>query len=339
MNQFRLLHFFMPRYRELMEANVPEVVESFLDAGALVVNPLRDAPVEVTGGFRNGDERYDAVTARRPVAEAAIAQVVAATDGLEVRRGVGVVGVLTGEPTAVGVPHVVGVRADTGEEFGADLVVDAAGRRSMLPTWLIDVGARAPVQERADCGFVYFGRHFRSNDGSVPFALGPLLQEYGTLSVLTLPADNGTWGVGVIASAKDAAMRALKDVDVWTSVVESMPLCAHWLDGEPLDRQIIVMAKIEDRHRSFVIDGAPVATGVVALADSWACTNPSVGRGISIGTIHAVALRDVLHDASIDPVALQQQWHDVTMTTVEPWYRGTLAFDEGRLAQIDAQVA
>ena len=85
-NQFRLLHFFMPRYRELMDANVPEVVEAFLDAGALVVNPLRDAPVEVTGGFRNGDGRYDAVTARRPVAEAAIARVVAATDSLEVRR-------------------------------------------------------------------------------------------------------------------------------------------------------------------------------------------------------------------------------------------------------------
>ncbi len=108
-------------------------------------------------------------------------------------------------------------------------------------------------------------------------AFGPLLQEYGTISVLTLPADNGTWGVGIIASAKDKAMRAVKNLDVWTNVVKSLPLCAHWLDGEPLDDQIAVMAKIEDRHRSFVLDGRPVATGVVALADSWACTNP-VGR-------------------------------------------------------------
>ena len=75
---------------------------------------------------------------------------------------------------------------------------------------------------------------------------------------------------------------------------------------------------------------------MVALADSWACTNPSVGRGISIGTMHAVGLRDLLHDMPSDPVALQQQWHDVTMTTVEPWYRATLAFDEARLAEVDA---
>jgi 2-polyprenyl-6-methoxyphenol hydroxylase-like FAD-dependent oxidoreductase len=335
-NQFRLLHFFQPRYRELMDANVPEVVAALLDAGALVVNPFRDAPAEVTGGFREGDDRHDAVTARRPVAEAAIAQVVAANDSVEVRRGVGVVGLLTGEATSAGVPHVVGVRTDAGEELQADLVVDAAGRRSSLPTWLTDIGAQPPAEERADCGFVYFGRHFRSNDGSVPIAFGPLLQEYGTVSVLTLPADNGTWGVGVVASAKDKAMRSLKSLDVWTNVVKSMPLCAHWLDGEPLDDQVAVMAKIEDRHRSFVLDGSPVATGVVALADSWACTNPSVGRGISIGTIHAVGLRDVLHDMPTDPVALQQQWHDATMATAEPWYRGTLAFDEGRLAEIDA---
>jgi hypothetical protein len=170
----------------------------------------------------------------------------------------------------------------------------------------------------------------------VPIAFGPLLQDYGTVSVLTLPADNGTWGVGIIASAKDKAMRALKDLAVWTNVVKSLPLCAHWLDGDPLDDHIAVMAKIEDRHRSFVLDGRPVATGVVALADSWACTNPSVGRGISIGTMHAVGLRDLLHDMPHDPVELQQKWHGVTLATAEPWYRSTLAFDEGRLAEVDA---
>jgi hypothetical protein len=220
----------------------------------------------------------------------------------------------------------------------ADIVIDAAGRRSMLPAWLGDIGARLPREEKEDCGFVYYGRHFRSSDGSVPFALGPLLIAYGTLSILTLPADNGTWGVGVITSAKDSALRGLKEVDTWERVVKGHPLQAHWVDGEPLEDSVAIMAKIEDRHRTFVLDGMPVATGVLALADSWACTNPSVGRGISIGTIHAVALRDLLQGPPADPVALALAWHDVTMARVEAWYRGTLAFDAGRLDQIHAEL-
>ena len=98
------------------------------------------------------------------------------------------------------------------------------------------------------------------------------------------------------------------------------------------------MAKLQDRHRRFVVDGAPVATGVLALGDSWACTNPSLGRGITIGILHAVALRDLLRtDAVDDPVKLALAWDDATEATVDALVRGTLAFDRHRLAEIDAQ--
>jgi 2-polyprenyl-6-methoxyphenol hydroxylase-like FAD-dependent oxidoreductase len=337
-NQFRMLHYLQPRFRALADAHLPDVTRALADEGALRYNPFRTAPAEVTGGFRERDAQFDALTARRPVAEAAVARVVEATDHVTVRRGVAVAGLVT-DGGHDGIPHVVGVRTDGGEELRADLVVDAAGRRSVLPAWLRDAGAREPQEEHEDCGFIYWGRHFRSNDGSTPPSLGPLLMGFGTISTLTLPADNGTWGLGLVTSSKDTALRALKDVDTWTRVVKALPLVAHWLDGEPLDDGVAVMAKIEDRHRTFVIDGAPVATGVLAVGDSWACTNPSVGRGISIGMIHAVALRDMLHDADLgDAVGVARRWHDVTRQTVEPWYRGTLAFDRGRLDEIHAAI-
>ena len=50
---------------------------------------------------------------------------------------------------------------------------------------------RKGEEELEDVGFVYYGRHFRSADGTTPPIIGPLLQAYGTVSVLTLPADNG----------------------------------------------------------------------------------------------------------------------------------------------------
>jgi 2-polyprenyl-6-methoxyphenol hydroxylase-like FAD-dependent oxidoreductase len=337
-NQFHQLHFFQSRFRAIVESELPLVAKGLDDAGALRFNAIALAPPEFTGGQRDGDGDFEALTGRRPVVEAALAAAAEAVPGLTVRRGVGVRGLVAGPPTR-GVPNVTGVVAETGEAFQADLVVDATGRRSPLPAWLEGIGASRPVEELEDSGFVYYGRHFRAADGSQPALLGPLLQDYGSLSILMLPADNGTWGVGIITSAKDKALRGLRHVDRWMKTVRSFPLVAHWVEGEPLDPDVAVMAKIEDRHRQFVVDGRPVATGVVAVGDSWACTNPSLGRGATMGAIHALALRDLVRDAGLDdPLALAAGWDAATAATVEPWYAATLRYDRHRLAEIEANI-
>jgi 2-polyprenyl-6-methoxyphenol hydroxylase-like FAD-dependent oxidoreductase len=339
-NQFRMLHLFAARWRQIIEAELPEVAKAVEAAGALRFNPVADAPTKLTGGWRDGDERYELLTGRRPVMEAALAGVAAAAPGVTVARGTAVAGLRTGDPSADGVPHVVGVRTDAGDDIDADLVVDATGRRSPLPAWLTAIGGQKPYQELEDCGFVYYGRHFSSADGSIPPALGGLLQHYDSFCTLTLPADNGAWGVGITISANDAALRRLSDTDTWMRVARSCPLIAHWVEAEPLDDAPAVMAKIEDRYRRFVVDGSPVATGVAPVGDSWACTNPSLGRGVSIGLLHVQALRDHLRSAALDdPLGFALAWDEVTEAVVGPWYRGTLAFDRHRLAEIDAQIA
>ena len=334
-NQFRMVHYFLPKFREVAEQELPGLTEAMVGAGALRNNPIDGAPTDLTGGRRDGDERFDTVTARRPVAESVVAAMAATTPGLTIRRGIAVVGlVATVGPD--GVVHVTGVRTADGEEITADLVVDSGGRRSAMAQWLRNCGSPGPVEVIEDCGFVYYARHFRSPDGSVPPAFGGLLQPYGSISILTLPADNGTWGVGVIASSKDAALRALLDVECWERVVRSYPMVAHWIDAEAITN-VELMAKIEDRQRTYVIDGRPVATGVVPLADAWACTNPSLGRGISIGLMHAAALRALLHDENFgDPTALAVRWSEVTAETVQPLFHDTLNFDRHRLAEIEA---
>jgi 2-polyprenyl-6-methoxyphenol hydroxylase-like FAD-dependent oxidoreductase len=335
-NQFRLLHFFAPQFRRLLEAELPGAVAALEEAGALRFNPMALAPESLTGGYQPGDEDFEALTARRPVAEASLARTAAAMPNVSIRRGIGTAGLLAGFSSEGSCPRVIGVRLDDGEELASDLVVDASGRRSQLPAWLAAIGARPSLEEVEDSGFIYYGRHFRSADGSVPVMLSGLLTAAGSVSLLSLPADNGTWGLGIITSAGDAALRRLKDPDTWTRVARSFPLHAHWTDGEPLD-DVAVMAKIEDRHRCYVVDGAPVATGVVAVADAWACTNPSLGRGASLGFMHAIALRDTLRTvAAEDPTALALAFHAATEATVEPWYRATVSFDRHRLHEMEA---
>jgi hypothetical protein len=97
------------------------------------------------------------------------------------------------------------------------------------------------------------------------------------------------------------------------------------------------MAKIEDRHRDLRPDGVPVATGVLAVADAWACTNPSVGRGASLGMLHAQTLRDTLrHTGPERPAELSEAFAVATADTVEPWFQATLTFDRHRLAEMAA---
>ncbi|HEX5266124.1 MAG TPA: hypothetical protein VFW24_05075 [Acidimicrobiales bacterium] len=339
-NQFRLAHLFMPRYRQILEAELPEVVAALERDGALRSNPLLEAPADFTGGRREGDDRFEMLTGRRAVVERAVAGVAAATAGLEVRRGTAVAGLRTGAEAAAGVPHVTGVTTADGEELTADLVVDCTGRRSAQPAWLAAVGARPPEEELEDSGFMYYGRHYRSADGSLPADIGGALQEFGSISVATLAADNGTWSVVLIAGSDDRALLGLRDVARWEKAVRSVPTVAHWIDAEPLEDRVITMAKIEDRIRNPNPDGRPVATGIVAVADAWACTNPSLGRGASIGMMHAQLLRDCLRSVGTDrPAALNEAFSEATARVVEPWYRATVEFDRHRLAEMKALAA
>ncbi len=335
--QFRLSHFFLSRYRQILEAELPAVAAAIEKDGGLRLNPMAGIPESFGGGFREGDDRFELLSGRRAVVERAVASVAGETPGLELRRGVAVQGLLQGPDAITGVPHVTGVRTSDGEELHADLVIDCSGRRSALPAWLEALGARPPVDEVEDSGFIYLARHFRSRDGKLPFALGPLLQSYGSISVLTLPADNATWSVTLIARSGDRALLGLKDVTRWESVVRSLPTVAHWIDGDPIEDRIVTMAKIEDRHRDLRPDGVPVATGVLAVADAWACTNPSVGRGASIGMLHAQTLRDTLRHTGPDrPAELSEAFAVATADNVEPWFQATLTFDRHRLAEMAA---
>jgi hypothetical protein len=108
-------------------------------------------------------------------------------------------------------------------------------------------------------------------------------------------------------------------------------MVAHWGHGTPLGTGVDVLAGIEDRYRRFVVDG------VVAVGDAWACTNPSIGRGVSMALLHAVLLRDVLRSTAPEKVALR--FDEVTADVLEPLYRQTVAADRHRLAEIDGDLA
>lgn len=165
------------------------------------------------------------------------------------------------------------------------------------------------------------------------------LTHHDSVSLLALAADNGTYGLGIVTSARDQALRSLRAADRWEAAMRRYPLVAHWLDAEPIT-DVTVFGGTEDRKRSFVVAGRPVVTGLLAVGDSWACTNPSLGRGASIGLLHATLLRDTLAKEGLgDADALARRFHEDTERVVGPYVDATLAFDSHRLAAIEADVA
>jgi 2-polyprenyl-6-methoxyphenol hydroxylase-like FAD-dependent oxidoreductase len=331
--QFHQPHTLHPRFRLIAEEELPGLVDRLVDAGCIWLNFLDLLPPLVRDRSpRHGDDMFRAVTGRRPTVEAVVAAVAGEYD-VDIRRHVSVAGFLTGRGAVAGAPHVTGVRTTAGEEIGADLVVDAMGRRSKVGEWLVAAGGRPPHTEAEECGFVYHSRYFRGPE--VPAFIGPPVVELGTISVLTIPADNHVWSVTVWSAASDVALRNLRQPDRFDAVVGACPWQAGWLDGEPIS-EVITTAGVLDRYRRFVVDDHPVATGVAAVGDAWACTNPSAGRGITVGLLHAQRLRDTLRTGFDDPETFARAWDEATERDVAPFYWNQIAADRTRVAQMDA---
>jgi 2-polyprenyl-6-methoxyphenol hydroxylase-like FAD-dependent oxidoreductase len=334
--QFRQPHYLHPPVRQLLESHLPDVKEALLRAGCITFDRLVTMPPFVTDRTpREGDERFVTITGRRPAVEYAFASV--AERSIPIRRGASVAGLLKGPSVARGIPHVAGVRTLHGEEVSGDLIVDAMGRHSKLPNWLEAVGARGPIEEAEISGFMYYTRYFRSTAGMVPAYRTTLTTVFHSFSLLTLPADAGTWSVTVFISSDDHALWKLRDPKCWTALVGACPLHAHWLDGEPIT-DVLPMGGILDRYRRFVVDGVPVATGIVSVGDSWACTNPALGRGITMGLMHALGTVEVLQQNLDNALALALAQDSMTETRVTPWYRNTVDIDRTRIARFNALI-
>jgi 2-polyprenyl-6-methoxyphenol hydroxylase-like FAD-dependent oxidoreductase len=333
--QFRQPHYLHAAGRQVLDEALPEVTQALRGAGGTVFDVLALMPPFITDRTpRDGDERFVTVTGRRPVIEYAVAT---AAQDLDVRRGVFVTDLVTGPEAAAGVPNVTGVRTSQGEELAADLVIDAMGRRSGLPGWLADLGARPLDEEAEDSGFIYYTRYFRQANGATPSFITGLLTPFDSFSLLTLPGDAGTWSVTVYISSRDQALKEVRHAEKWRSVVAACPLHAHLLDGEPVS-DVLAMGGIVDRHRRTVVDGTPVLTGLLTVGDSACCTNPSLGRGMTMGLMHAAGTAEVIGDHLGDPVALALEHDQMTQARVTPWYQNTVTFDRARKEQIDASI-
>ncbi|MEU8776901.1 FAD-dependent oxidoreductase [Streptomyces sp. NPDC048606] len=321
-------HSFLAPVRTVLREEAPDVHADLLARGAREYHDFdwfeRRPP------HRDGDEDLVTLRTRRIVLEAALASAVRRERTVEVRRGDRVDGLVLAEGRP---PRVTGVRVGA-RTYAADLVVDAAGRRSPVPAWLIAAGCRPPVVESHRAGIAYLCRWYRLRaDGprdpgkvktgsAAPFALAGVF-----------PSDNDVFAVHLVLSTADPTRGALLDPAVFEAAARTFPASAAWLDlaPEPLSG-VLAMAGLDNRWTSLRDGEGPVVTGLVNAGDSILHTNPTLGHGAALGLRAARHVAAHVEEIAADPDA----YHAWTEKALRPWFDAQVKADQGnerRLAE------
>lgn len=305
-------HSLLAPVRTVLRTETPDVYADLLARGAREYHEFdwfREHPPH-----RAGDEDLVTVRARRIVLEAALTASVRHEPAIDVRRGcrVRALTIQDGHP-----PRVTGVQVG-GDTHRADLVIDASGRRSPVPDWLIASGCRPPVIDSHRTGIAYLCRWYRARtDGprdpgrvktgsAAPFALAGVF-----------PSDDDTFAVNLVLSTGDPTRAALIDSAVFEAAARCFPATAAWLGLDPEPQSaVLAMAGLDNRWTALADHDGPIVTGLVNVGDSLIHTNPTLGQGVALGMRAAQQLATHVDQIAADPTG----YHAWTTRTLRPWF-------------------
>ncbi|MFF2997827.1 FAD-dependent oxidoreductase [Streptomyces sp. NPDC057950] len=321
-------HSLLAPVRTVLRAETPDVYADLLARGAREYHEFDWFGAHPP--HRAGDEDLVTLRSRRIVLETALTRAVRRERTVVVRGGCRVRGLLVKEGRP---PRVTGVRVGA-QAHRADLVVDASGRRSPVPGWLIAAGCRPPVVDSHRTGIAYLCRWYRlraegprdagrvKTGSAAPFALAGVF-----------PSDNDTFAVSLVLSTGDPTRGALTDPAVFEAVARRFPATAAWLGLAPEPRSAVLpMAGLDNRWTGLADDEGPVVTGLVNAGDSLIHTNPTFGHGVALGLRAAQHLATHVDRIAADPLG----YHTWTAQALRPWFDAQVTADRAdgqRLAE------
>jgi 2-polyprenyl-6-methoxyphenol hydroxylase-like FAD-dependent oxidoreductase len=307
--QFHHPHFFRPQVRQALLAEIPEVVDGLVAAGALLtpVSPVMPDFI----GFR----------VRRLTFERVLRAAAAAEDGVAFVVG-------HAEQVRTDGSRVSGVVVD-GRALDADLVIDASGRSGRFADTL-----RAPAIG-GDCGFAYVSRQYQLLPGAEhgplngPPGWGGIYEGY---LVIVFLQDAGVFQTLIVRRSDDDELAQLRDQAVYDVASQAIPSIAAWVHpsrAKPYTRAM-AGAGLHNAYRGQLTEqGAVAVDGLLFVGDAVLTTNPAAGRGVTTSMMQAQRLLAAIdeHRGDFTSVALDfDQWCTETM---KPWFDDHVRWDAG----------
>jgi 2-polyprenyl-6-methoxyphenol hydroxylase-like FAD-dependent oxidoreductase len=321
-SQGRHVHGLLARGQQILEELFPGFTEGCTAAGVPTgdlgelrwyFNGLRLEP-RATG--------LVCVSAARPVLESQVRARVAALPNVRLLEETDIVGLATTEDNST----VTGARvqrreAGSAEEtLTADLVVDATGRGSRMPTWLEELGYARPEEDRVRIDLTYTTRHYRLG----PLGLAAL---DGDLSVNPVSTPSHPRGAFFSRIEGDRCVLSLTgvlgesapaDPEGFLDWVRSLPVPDVYeviQDAEPLDEPVSLKYPASVRRHYERLDRFPER--LLVFGDAACSFNPVYGQGMTASALESLVLRR--HLAAGAPPQAKAFFADISKVIDVPW--------------------
>ncbi len=293
--QWQQYHVFRTRARRELARSVPDVLERL----ALVGAPGASGPEGRAGVAGGKDGGFRGLAVRRPVLEWVLRRAVEECPQVTVLSPVAVASVAFDARRRC----ATGVRTVDGAELAADVIVDAAGRRSPIRDWSVAAGFECPPVQRSDCGIAYYTRYYATSPrADAPPVRGVEAVDDGFMAHALAIGDAGTIGAIFVVPAGRPEFRALGSPTGWDAAVGQVERMAEVLHT-PRRRPLMppaAMYGLENALAPWHPDGLHGPRRVVPVGDSWLVTNPNLAWGASIALSHGFALADALDEHGRD---------------------------------------
>jgi hypothetical protein len=198
--------------------------------------------------------------------------------------------------------RVTGVLLETGDESSAvpaDLVVDATGRGTRLPVWLDQWGYGRPGEDTVEVGIGYATHQVHIPDGLIqekvvvagasrgkPVGLGMLLYE------------DGNWGVTTFGTGKVEPPQNFGEICDLADEILPAHVSAALRKGEPLGEMAFHKYPTSRWRRYDKMTRFP--SGIIPFGDAVVSFNPTFGQGMTMTSIQAGNLREVLRSGGAE---------------------------------------
>jgi 2-polyprenyl-6-methoxyphenol hydroxylase-like FAD-dependent oxidoreductase len=293
--QVRQFHTLLQSVLQQMKAWFPGLEEELIAAGAVPYDIIDDVHLRIRHRwYPRFSSGWILLSCSRLLLESGIRQRLRQDPCIRLVEGVEVVGLESNESRQ----RVTGVRTrnrrggpaqeEVDPVYAADLVVDALGRRSPTPEWLVEMGYPAPKESEVDSFLGYVTRKYKRKPNT-PMLLIGATPPHDPYAGLVFPEEDDTMVAMIggynkhypptdplafdefVGNLGPEVQEALKDAEPVSQPYGYRGTSSRWRHYEGLERW----------PERFVV-----------LGDAFCGFNPIYGQGMSVAAMSAVALAE-----------------------------------------------